>query len=105
MTSIIILLFLGLIAWFWMNSIRAKEIALQAAAAACKDIGAQFLDQTASLKKLHFIRNQAGRLSIERCYSFDFSQDRETRQQGLVIIKAYQVTQVLLEDASGSTIL
>jgi len=105
MTSILILLFLALLGWFWMNSIRAKEIAMQASAAACKQIQAQFLDQTASLKKIYLIRNNTGRLGLERTYSFDFSRDRENRLKGLVTIKGQVVTKVLLDEESGTTIL
>ena len=88
-----------------MNSIRAKEIAMQASAFACQQIQAQFLDQTASLKKIHLIRNQAGRLGFERTYTFDFSRDRESRAKGLVIIKGHLVQKVLLDEESGATIL
>lgn len=105
MISIIILLFLATLAWFWLNSIRAKEIALRASARACEQIQAQFLDQTASLKKIRIIRNRQGRMTFERIYAFDFSRDRQTRQKGLVTIRGYAVSQVLLEEDSGATIL
>ena len=105
MTSILILLLLASIAWFWMNSIRAKEIALQASANACKEIHAQFLDQTASLKKIGFIRKKNGRLGLSRIYSFDFSRDREHRSQGLVSINGYIVAKVILDEDTGATIL
>ena len=105
MTSILILLFLAVLAWFWMNSIRAKEIAMQASAAACQQIDAQFLDQTASLKNMQLIRGHAGRLGFERTYSFDFSRDRQSRLKGLVVIKGHIVEKVLLDEESGTTIL
>ena len=105
MTGLLILLFLGLLAWFWLNSIRAKEIAMQASAAACNDIEAQLLDQTASLKKLNLVRNQQGRMGIERTYSFDFSTDRESRQKGYVVIKGHSIYNVYLNDDCGTTIL
>lgn len=105
MTSILILLFLALLAWFWMNSIRAKEIAMHTAAAACQQIQAQFLDQTASLKNIQLKRNKAGRLGFERTYTFDFSRDRQTRTKGMVIIKDHIVDKVLLDEESGTTIL
>ncbi len=57
MTSILIILFFIFLAWFWLNSIRIKEIALQASEKACNQIQAQFLDQTASLEKIKFIEN------------------------------------------------
>ena len=105
MASILIILFLALIAWFWLNSIRAQEIAMQASAQACQQIEVQFLDQTASLKKIRIIRNENGRMIFERIYSFDFSRDRESRTQGLVTIVGQKVTQVLLDEVSGTTIL
>ena len=105
MASILIILFLAFIAWFWLNGIRAKEIAMQASAEACQQIEAQFLDQTASLKNIKINRNKSGRMTFERIYSFDFSRDRETRMQGLVTIIGQRVTQVLLDEDSGMTIL
>ena len=105
MASLLIILFLGLLAWFWFNSIRAKEIAMQASAEACKQIEVQFLDQTASLKKIKVSRNKNGRMTLERTFTFDFSRDRETRTQGLVTIIGQRVTQVLLDEDSGVTIL
>jgi len=105
MVSILIILFLALIAWFWLNSIRAQEIAMQASAQACQQIEVQFLDQTASLKKIRIVRNKSGRMIFERIYSFDFSRDRESRTQGLVTIIGQKVTQVLLDEDSGTTIL
>ncbi len=44
-------------------------------------------------------------MTFERIYSFDFSRDRETRMQGLVTIIGQRVTQVLLDEDSGMTIL
>ena len=105
MPSLLIILFLAVVAWFWLNAIRAKEIAMQASAVACQEIQAQFLDQTASLKKLRFIRSAQGRLGIQRIYSFDFSRDRENRSKGFVEIRGHKVTKVYLEDDDGMTIL
>ena len=105
MTSIIIILFLALLAWFWMNSIRAKEIAMQASANACKQIQVQFLDQTASLKKIRLVRNKNGRLGFQRTFVFDFSRDRENRSKGLVMIEGHVVSQVMLDEDTGTTIL
>lgn len=78
---------------------------MQASANACREIQAQFLDQTASLKKLRFIRTNQGRLGFQRTYGFDFSRDRENRLKGLVIIDGHHVSKVLLDEDSGTTIL
>lgn len=105
MTSIIILLFLAGLAWFWINSINAKEKAMLASAKACQQIQAQFLDQTASLKSIRFSRDSNGRLVLQRIYNFDFSRDRENRSKGLVMISGQVVEKIMLDEDTGTTIL
>jgi len=105
MASILILLFFAFIAWFWMNSVSAKETALQASARACQEIEAQFLDQTASLKSIRISRDKNGRMIFQRTYNFDFTRDRENRSKGIVKIDGQVVTQVLLDEDSGTTII
>lgn len=78
---------------------------MQASADACKQIDAQFLDQTASLEKISFTRNDSGRLTLQRTYSFDFSRDRETRQKGHVNLIGQTINQIFLDDESGTTLL
>jgi len=78
---------------------------MQASAYACKEIEAQFLDQTASLSKIRLIRTQQGRIGIERVFSFDFSRDRETRSKGFVEIAGHKVRKVYLDEDFGTTIL
>ena len=103
--NIFIILSVIFLVWFWLNSIRVKEIAMQASAQACKQIGAQFLDQTASLENIGFERDSRGRLTLHRVYSFDFSRDRETRQKGHVSLTGQVITKIFLDDDSGTTIL
>lgn len=105
MASILIIFFLALLAWFWIDSVRAKETAMIASAKACHEIQAQFLDQTASLKSLRMTRNKGGRMIFQRIYNFDFSRDRQTRLKGQVTIHGQVVSQVVLDDDSGATIL
>jgi len=78
---------------------------MQASADACKQIDAQFLDQTASLEKISFTRNDSGRLTLQRTYSFDFSRDRETRQKGHVNLIGQTINKIFLDDESGTTLL
>lgn len=105
MVSILVLLFLAFITWFWIDSIRAKEKAMIASAHACQQIQAQLLDHTASLKSIKLSRNKQGRMVFERIYNFDFSHDREQRHQGRVIIKGLQIENIYLDTDEGTTIL
>ena len=105
MVSILFLLFLALIVWFWFDSVRAKEKAMMSSAHACEEIQAQFLDQTASLKSIKFSRDKRGRMVFQRIYNFDFSHDREERLQGRVIMRGLQVQEIQLDNGDGTTIL
>jgi hypothetical protein len=105
MISILVFLVLALIAWFWFDSVRAKEKAMVASAHACQQIQAQLLDQTASLKNITFSRDKRGRTVLERTYNFDFSHDREERHHGRVIIRGLQIEEIYLDREDGTTIL
>ena len=105
MLSILFLLLLAFIAWFWFDSVRAKEKAMHASSLACQEIQAQFLDQTASLKSIKFTRDKHGRLMFRRSYDFDFSLDRQQRYQGHVMMQGLEVQNVFLDHDEGTTIL
>ncbi|HIO92101.1 MAG TPA: DUF3301 domain-containing protein [Leucothrix mucor] len=105
MTSILFLLFLAVIVWFWIDSVRVKEKAMLASAIACQEIQAQFLDQTASLKSIKVSRDKHGRMVFQRIYNFDFSYDREQRHQGRVTMTGLKVREIQLDNGEGTTIL
>ncbi|MGB1309682.1 MAG: DUF3301 domain-containing protein, partial [Leucothrix sp.] len=94
MSSILVILFLIGLAWFWFDSARAKEAATTAAARACQDIQAQLLDQTVALKQLRLVRNISGKIQLQRSYNFELSMDREARSFGRVLLLAQQVSSV-----------
>ncbi len=105
MSSLLVIIFLIFLAWFWFDSVKAKEAASQAAAVACKEIQAQLLDQTVALKKLRVVRNEKGRMQLERNYNFEFSLDREARSYGRVFLLAHKVTSMQLDHENGTTII
>ena len=68
--------------WFWLDTLKAREIAVRAAAAACAEEGFQFLDETAVVKSLRFGRDDEGRLKLRRVYGFEFSDTGDNRRAG-----------------------
>lgn len=76
------LVFLGLLAWFWMDALSAREAALAAARRACDGEGLQLLDETVVVERLRPDRNEDGRLALRRDYGFEYSQDGVDRQRG-----------------------
>jgi len=103
MESLIIVVIIGLIAWFWQDSLRTRERAMRAAAQACHEINVQLLDQTVSLESLKPIRNTRGRLVLQRIYSFEFSAIGYERRSGRAIMAGQSLRQVQLDNLEGGT--
>jgi len=85
MNSLLAILALLLLGWFWLDSLRAREVATEICRAACKQRGLQFLDQTVSLRRLRMRRTGAG-LRIVRVYGSDFSAEGVGRHSGYLVL-------------------
>ncbi len=70
--------------FYWLDSIRAKEIATANAKQSCKKVLLEFLDDTVLIKKVRLRRNTHGQMSIYREYEFEFSSTGEFRYKGQV---------------------
>ena len=83
--------------WFWVESMRAREQALEAAMQACERDGLQFLDAAAVCIAIRLARDESGRMGIRRTYRFEFSDDRFSRREGTVVLQGAEVESVTLE--------
>ena len=97
MSSIFLLLLLGLVLWFWQDSLRARDIARKASAHACRISRVQLLDDTVALERIWLRRDEHGRLRLERIYVFEFSDTGDTRRRGSVTVLGRRVELVALE--------
>lgn len=77
---------LGGLFWFWLDSIRVHEIAVERARRHCHVNEVQFLDDTVALAKIKPKRNEDGRLALERTYKFEYSDTGNNRKPGRVIM-------------------
>ncbi|MEE8428279.1 MAG: DUF3301 domain-containing protein [Gammaproteobacteria bacterium] len=105
MSGLIILVGLGILIWFWVDSLHARERALQVCAAACRQTKAQLLDQTVSLARVGVGRNSSNRILFRRRYRFEFSTDGVNRWQGRVTLLGSLVESVQMDYPEGATIL
>jgi hypothetical protein len=80
-----LLLALLAIIWFWRDSLRVREIAIQISRKACQSHGVQFLDQTVALHRLALRWFRSG-LKIRRVYEFDYSLEGSGRRTGYVVM-------------------
>lgn len=79
------------LAWLGIDSLRAREAAVDAARRACSGDGVQFLDDTVMLEAIRFARDAGGRLMLRRVYCFEFSDTGNNRLMGSVTLAGSSV--------------
>jgi hypothetical protein len=82
------------LAWFWHDSLGARERANAAAVETCRSTGASLLDGTVSFRRLQPVRGIGGSMQLRRTYVFDYTRDGVTRQQGFVVLTGHSVDSV-----------
>lgn len=81
-------------AWFWYDSLAARERANAAAVETCQGTGASLLDGTVAFRRIEAVRTRGGPLELRRTYVFDYTRDGVTRQQGFVVLTGRTVDSV-----------
>lgn len=81
-------------AWFWQDSLAARERANAAAMRACLDMGLQFLDGTVAFARIALIRCAGGWLTLRRTYVFDYTVDSIERRQGFIVLNAQRIESI-----------
>jgi hypothetical protein len=89
MSSLSLLLIIGVLVWLWLASLKSRDIAIQTARGSCNHQGLQLLDATVSLQKI--------RPYYENSNDFG-SGDGISRQTGCIIMHNTRVVSVILED-------
>jgi hypothetical protein len=84
MLEILTLIVFAACGWFWFDSMRAREAALDAGRRACHAENALFLDDTVALSRIRLTRDSNGRIQITRNYDFEFSDTGNNRRPGSV---------------------
>jgi Protein of unknown function (DUF3301) len=95
--SLLFLLLLAALGWFWFDSLRALEIARNAGKCACDDANVQFLDDTVAGIAFALIRDKSGRRMLRRTYRFEFSETGNTRLEGQLIVLGDRIESVTME--------
>lgn len=88
---------IAVLAWWWYDSMRARERALAVAGAACRRDRLQLLDQTVECVKIRPARDGGGRMALQRTYRFEFSDTGDNRRAGSVVILGTTVESIVLE--------
>ncbi|QCB45384.1 DUF3301 domain-containing protein [Hydrogenophaga sp. PAMC20947] len=84
--EIISVAILGGLFWLWFDSTRVHEIAVERARSQCHVNEVQFLDDTVSLANIKLARDEGGRLTLKRTYTFEHSDTGNNRQPGSIVM-------------------
>ena len=95
--SLLFLLLLAALGWFWFDSLRALEVARNTGKRACSAANVQFLDDTVANIALALVRDQSGRRVLRRTYRFEFSESGDTRLEGRLVLHGDRIESVTME--------
>ena len=85
------ILLLAALAWLWLDSLRARDVALRTAREACASEGLMLLDYTVAIASLTLTRNENGRIQIQRAYDFEYSDTGDNRLKGSIVLRGHRV--------------
>ena len=77
--------------WLWVDSMRAREAALDAGRRACEAEAVQFLDWTVAVARMRLARSGDGRVRVQRIYEFEFSDTGDNRLKGSITLLGTQL--------------
>lgn len=93
------ILLLAALAWLWLDSLKAREVAVRAAREICTAEGLMLLDYTVAIASLKLARDDNGRIQLQRAYDFEYSDTGDNRLKGNVVLQGHRV--VLLNVGPG----
>lgn len=95
--SLLFLLLLAALGWYWFDSLHALEIARNLGKQVCSDANLLFLDDTVANIALALVRDQSGRRVLRRTYRFEFSDTGDTRLEGRLILLGNKIESITME--------
>jgi len=85
------LLLLAAGGWLWYDSLRAREMAVSAAKAACNSEDLLLLDDTVAIQRISPGRDSDGVLRLRRIYGFEYSDTGNDRSAGSIVMLGSRV--------------
>ena len=97
LTNLLLLILAGVIAVYWWQSGLFKGRARELAAAHCRQLGLQLLDQSMVINAIRPVLSSGGRIEFRRTYQFEFSSTGDRRYQGQLVMQAMRLESIELE--------
>ena len=104
METVGLLFFVAFVVLAWMKNACARELATQVCARAGRSYDVQMLDGTVELSSMQLSFVYGG-IRLRRRYSFSFSRDGWSRENGLITMVGHEVEMVYFTADDGDVIL
>ncbi|MCF6205147.1 MAG: DUF3301 domain-containing protein [Methylococcaceae bacterium] len=92
-----LIILLLLIGYYWSDSTKTRETALDFVKNHCKKIDVQMLDEYVALNGLWLKRDKKGKIRLWRSYQFEFTSTGNERYNGKVIMLGRTITSIHLD--------
>ena len=86
--------------WLWVDSLKAREVAIKAAKHACATENLLLLDDTVAIRHIRLGRDDQGQLRLRRVYFFEYSDTGENRNDGSIAMLGSRVLMTKLSTQS-----
>jgi len=83
--NLLAILLVLLVGWLWLDTLRAREMAVGLARQACERYNLQFLDQAVALRRVGLRWTRNG-VRVRRQYRFEFSEQGTDRRYGDLVL-------------------
>ena len=97
MQEIVFIILLLVVIGYWWDTMVTNELAFQACRRACQNSQMQLLDGTVMRQRIWLRRAPSGNVQICRLYSFEYSEDNASRQNGYAVTLGHQVVETRIE--------
>src|SRR4051812_10294783 len=81
----------GCVAWLWLDSLKAREVAVIAARAGCRAENLLLLDDMVAIANVKLARDDDGRVKLQRAYNFEYSDTGNNRLTGSLVLRGHRV--------------
>lgn len=93
-TGLILLISLGVLFWFWVNTLTVRDRVIDAVRTTCRNQNLQLLDGTVALQRVSVMRSHRGHMTLRRTFLFAYSADGVERRTGFVITLGNRIEQM-----------
>ena len=97
MQDLLLIALLGAAVMYWWDTSYTNELALNTSRHLCQREQLQLLDETVVRQRIWLGRGSTGNFQLCRIYTFDYSDDRDSRKQGYIVTLGHHVAEASLE--------